>query len=273
MKKLTIYLMLLFVASFAFAQTSTWDGSAASWTQGSGTSSSPYLIESAQNLAYLAEMVNGGVNQYSGKYFKLTTNINLNNLAWTPIGDYNTTSAIFKGRFDGGNYSITNLKINNYSLNYCGLFGRTSGCTISNLSVRGEITRGGNARSDGYCGGIVGYAQSTTFNYCSNYAKVKAYAEVSSTQRYDAYSGGLAGYATGTTTIIGCNNSGDISASWINGSPYTYSGGLLGYATGTTNVSLCNNTGNINSSSSGEHCYSGGIIGYIYRYNFYIHLL
>jgi hypothetical protein len=106
----TILLLTLAIPS-AFAQTSTWDGTTASWTHGTGTEADPYLIESAQNLAYLAEMVNGGVNQYSGKYFKLTTNIDLNNLAWTPIGDYNTTSAVFKGRFDGDNHSITKLKV------------------------------------------------------------------------------------------------------------------------------------------------------------------
>ena len=41
-----------------------------SWS-GSGTSGSPYLITSAQELAGLAYMVNNG-NTYSGRYFRQT---------------------------------------------------------------------------------------------------------------------------------------------------------------------------------------------------------
>ena len=35
-----------------------WDGSSEPWTNGSGTMEDPYLIETAANLAYLAEKVN-----------------------------------------------------------------------------------------------------------------------------------------------------------------------------------------------------------------------
>ncbi len=51
---------------------STWDGTSEIWTQGSGTEANPYLIQNAQQLAYIAEMVNGGVTHYENTYFKLT---------------------------------------------------------------------------------------------------------------------------------------------------------------------------------------------------------
>ena len=65
------------------AQVSVWDGSASPWTNGTGTETDPYLIESAQNLAWICNQVGSGYN-YANKYFKLTTDINLASIPWTP---------------------------------------------------------------------------------------------------------------------------------------------------------------------------------------------
>ena len=67
------------------AQVSYWDGTAEIWTQGGGTENNPYQISSAKNLAYLANSVNDG-ETYSGVYFRLTTDIDLQSLPWQPIG-------------------------------------------------------------------------------------------------------------------------------------------------------------------------------------------
>lgn len=37
-----------------------WDGTSAECTKGDGSKANPYLIENPQNLAWLAEQVNGG---------------------------------------------------------------------------------------------------------------------------------------------------------------------------------------------------------------------
>ena len=57
-----------------------------SWTRGSGTAEDPYLIESAENLAYLRDQVNAGptanstnLGMYSGVYFKQVVDIDLGN--------------------------------------------------------------------------------------------------------------------------------------------------------------------------------------------------
>ncbi len=70
------------------------------FASGSGGRYDPYLIERPEELAYLAERVNSG-EDYSGKYFRLTTDLYLNDLSdygdwqnppplheWTPIGGY-----------------------------------------------------------------------------------------------------------------------------------------------------------------------------------------
>ena len=265
----TILLLTLAIPN-AFAQTSTWDGTTASWTHGTGTEADPYLIESAQNLAYLAEMVNGGVSQYSGKWFKLTININLNNMEWTPIGDNNTTSARFAGNFDGDNHTISGLNINSSSLQYCGLFGYVYNNRIfKNIKVSEGTLR--TTASSSYCGGIVGYAYgSITFDNCSNSASV-------SVGGVEA-SGGLIGYGNNTITMTDCHNSSSVSASCTISSPataYIYSGGLIGYGNSTITINNCTNSGNVTATlyqtstgtNSNTSCIcrscSGGIVGYI----------
>ena len=93
---------------------SIWTGHAAPWTKGSGTSEDPYLIESAEHLAWLAKSVNerqsmhietiyvGGwgfpqesyyfedVYAYQDTCFQLVIDINLkkeDGLLWAPIGN------------------------------------------------------------------------------------------------------------------------------------------------------------------------------------------
>jgi hypothetical protein len=78
---LAMLALLLMTGTALRAQTSdeVWDGSvASSFDGGSGTESDPYLISNGAQLAKLAQDVNGG-NNYSGKYFRLTADIMLNN--------------------------------------------------------------------------------------------------------------------------------------------------------------------------------------------------
>ncbi len=100
-------------------------------TLGSGTETDPYLISTKDQLRELANAVNGG-NTYAGKYIKLIADINLNNEVWTPIG---TGTNSFKGTFDGNNKVISNLKISNGD-NYVGLFGRTEGAVLKNVTLK-----------------------------------------------------------------------------------------------------------------------------------------
>jgi len=119
-----IGIFLILVSSFlnTFAQTSTWDGSASPWKNGSGSENDPYLIESAANLAYLSQqVVIGQYFVFQGQYFKLTTNINLNNIEWIPIGGRNmqgqeSYNNQFAGNFDGNNKTISNIKVRNLGI-------------------------------------------------------------------------------------------------------------------------------------------------------------
>lgn len=112
---------------------------------GSGTEQDPYLISSPGNWNYLAEKVRTG-NTYSGKFFKLVTDITVN----TMVGVSN--SKYFGGTFDGGG----NTLVFNYTSvqEYCAPFRYIHGATIKNLQTAGTI----NASAK-YAAGIAGYVQ------------------------------------------------------------------------------------------------------------------
>ena len=94
---------------------------------GSGTEADPYTIDTAQELADLAYMVNEEEMYYGGVWFKLTANIDLNPgftatadgfvgegtpKQWIPIGEVRIDDGItvpFGGIFDGAGYSIKGM--------------------------------------------------------------------------------------------------------------------------------------------------------------------
>ena len=98
MKTKLLLLCFVLVTSTLYVKsaTSDWDGTTRTvWQNGDGTAANPYLIESAANFAYMAsDEARTGFGTYLNKYFKLTTDIDLKNYAWTPI-------YIFIGNYDG----------------------------------------------------------------------------------------------------------------------------------------------------------------------------
>ena len=120
---------------------------AESYESGDGSKDKPYLISNDMQLAKLAHDVNNGVS-FSGKYFKLTKDIDLSKALWTPIGVTNPSKTyFFDGKFDGDGHTINNMHIvwtydsgNEISV---GLFSRLRGgsatetafATVTNLTV------------------------------------------------------------------------------------------------------------------------------------------
>lgn len=150
------------------AMTDTWDGTTAatSFKYGDGTAASPYLIQSCAELALFRNNVNTGTT-YSGQYFQLVRNLDLNGNYWTPIG---ITKKPFQGVFDGAGYTISNAKIAiaalTTSIDSYGFFGSIGGGTskaeVRNVmfdSISIQITASGNTATTttqkGYHIGII----------------------------------------------------------------------------------------------------------------------
>ena len=134
--------------------------------KGKGTEEEPYLIESRTDLINFRNKVNGGStvddktggNNYSGKYFKQTADIDLSGEDWIPIANskgYNAPNNSFQGIYDGGGYIIKNLTVKNDNVKFAGLFGfLKENSVIKNLGV--ENCNIQTKYKFGYAGAIVG---------------------------------------------------------------------------------------------------------------------
>ena len=206
---------------------STWDGTSVAWTKGSGTQSSPYIIETAEQLAYLSQQVNAG-NSYSGKYFRMDADVNLNGKQWTPIG---TLDNPFSGHFDGGHHVVYNLYISNDNVDRVGLFGSVVDGGLKSVGIENckiEVYDHSSRSAMILIGAVAGYvSNSGTLEYC---------------------------YATGTTNVY--NDAGDECSPY--NSHYTLTGGVFGRVE-DTDVSYCYNAVNM---TEGTHRDIGGVIGY-----------
>lgn len=135
-----------------------WDGSVAgSFESGSGSSVDPFVIKTGAQLAYLAAQVNAGTD-YTGAYFSLSQNINLNSENWTPIGALFDTGddfvvRAFNGSLLGGDRTISNLSVPSESeLTSGGLFGYVG----PDGSIADLVLSSATIYAKDYAGGIVG---------------------------------------------------------------------------------------------------------------------
>lgn len=274
MKKAIIILMLAVAGTTAMAQTSVWDGKRTIWTRGTGTESDPFLIESAQNLAFLAYTVGKGYNTY-GLHFRLTTDIDLNgseDQPWIPIGgqDFNgynedgcprrrpnnginvsdITNFSFKGHFDGGEHSISNIYVDNEGKT-AGLFGGAQGIDSDHPAVIEKVFVTSGYIKGGSAGGIVGKGSNTLVSRCWNGATIEG-----------SDCGGIVGiYAF---KVYNCYNVGDVNGTLS-------AGGIVG-ALRADEIVECYNEGNVTGQSAGgiiggwqgsgtiSNCYNSGVI-------------
>lgn len=250
---------------------------------GLGTEENPYLISNVREFEYIRYDLSG--------YYKLTSDIDFNGIAITPIG---SSRAQFWGVLDGDGYAIKNFKISTKA-DYTGLFSYTSAAHFKNLIIsKGEILPGASYSYTGalagyinggitenislmditisggrYCGALAGYAGRGEILRCF----VRENVLVSGSGMV----GGLVGEASynsvkccyGVAKIQGGNNTGGLigntnsvninqcyAAGNISGTVYV--GGLVGYARGIFHDSFA--TGRVISTTNSM--YTGGFTGY-----------
>ena len=202
-----------------------------------------YVINSAEELAGLAAIVNGTAtapattyaagetavikDNFKGKTIKLGKDIDLNDVAWTPIGD---NANPFLGNFDGQGHTVSNLYVvNDGWAGLIGHAGKAAGSNVANVTIDGAtilsnrmagavvgqiygsidnchvknatIIATPNAVGDSYdngdkVGGIVGWLgdngnNRTLSNCTAENVELGAYRDV----------GGIAGYVASSTTV------------------------------------------------------------------------
>lgn len=238
MKRTLFLIAAIMVAHLASAQ---WNGTTAPITQGSGTESDPYLINTPQQLAFMSDMVAGGIGSYQSAYYLLTQDISLSNQPWAPIGD---DLHSFSGHFDGGGHTVDSVSVSS-TYTKRGFFGVVQSGAIQNIIINANI---GNSSTDGntLAGGIVGRIDSGLIHNCKVYGSVAGY-----------YAGGIVGAGNGTS-IIYCENYASVTN-------LHYGGGIIAYnSVGSCSISNCGNYGNVVFNSYQPHyAYCGGIVGFV----------
>lgn len=130
---------------------------------GSGTEAAPYEIPDVGKLTALQTQVNENGFSYTGKWFRLTNNIDLNNKLWTPIGIDALHS--FGGSLDGGGKTISGLKVET-DRQWAGLFGSVRGTYGVPMTMRDLTLKNGSVKftSSGtsYSGGLVAAVEGET---------------------------------------------------------------------------------------------------------------
>jgi uncharacterized protein (TIGR02145 family) len=250
MKKLMFAVVVLVLAGNVWAQNAEWYGT------GGGNGGKTFYISTEDDLKGLAQLVNTGFDDFSGKTIYLNADITLKD-AHTPIGN---NEKKFMGIFDGNGKTISGLSVSGVAL--AGLFGYVEeGGQIKNLTANVlRIT----ANASGYriyAGGLAAFYQSTNaIENCTVNIKDSIFASYPTIQWSNgswSSSGGLVGYANGSVTIVNSRTAGKVSST---GGEYSaYSGGLVGYASNAT-ITNSHSTDKISSYRS-NHFYSGGLVG------------
>lgn len=182
---------------------------------GSGTEAAPYEIPDVGKLTALQTQVNENGVSYTGKWFRLTNNIDLNNELWTPIGIDALHS--FGGSLDGGGKTISGLKVET-DRQWAGLFGSVRGTYGVPMTMRDLTLKNGSVKftsSGTSCsGGLVAAVEGETALELRNVV-----AENLTVSGGRSGSGGLLG--RGRVAMTNCHNRGGS----VTGS---YAGGLAG---------------------------------------------
>ena len=268
MKKIFTLLTAILLTINAFAL-DIWNGNSEPWTNGSGTYEDPYLIETAANLAYLAEKVNEGyqaegMEVFAYTYFLMTDDFDLNNINWTPIGNVNINMEgyYFAGVFDGWYHNIDHLRITS-SADVCGLFAGLGGTMAppgsggSAGSIRHLSVTNGNITSTGSgVGGIVGGTGGDSQVYQCSFSGTIS---ISNGGQFCG-AGGIVAAAAESSSVRECSFHGSINASNSSFMGAAGAGGIVGIALDQASISGCYNTGAITSNAL-MFAVSAGILG------------
>ena len=221
---------------------------------------SSFTIKTGNELAYLAELVNAGTDDFAGKNITLANDIVLPNGEWVAIGTYEKP---FKGIFDGAGHTVSNVMIHdNDGTKVGGFFGAISNATIQNLTVSGEMTLGGlqGDSNDAFIsgnGGICAYANSSTISGCTNAVNINA-ADRKTDDSSSLVVGGIVGFGR-ETTVSNCKNKGNISVP-----DNAIAGGItsiIGTWSGPTTVTITNSDDNTGVVSGTENSLVGSQYG------------
>ncbi|MCL2247345.1 MAG: hypothetical protein FWC10_09605, partial [Lentimicrobiaceae bacterium] len=151
---------------------------------GSGTSLSPYLINTSADLTSLKTYVDAGNTNYNDKYYKVT-----NNITWSNPDRIGGDGKPFMGNFDGGGYTISFDSIGKKNTNYVGFFGQMGGTASMPVTVKNLTLSVSSVNGTHFVGILAGDAFGT-IRIENVHVRMSSYSKTDG-----AYFGGLIGRA------------------------------------------------------------------------------
>ena len=265
---LAVFVTLTTLPSFAVSAeaANVWDGTVATgFAGGDGSQATPYLISNGEQLAYLAQQVNSGTT-YSGKYFKQTADITLNDESFTfdpASGIVTVTDGTHTGYLGTGGYGTV----------YNTTTESTAGAWYTSAALTGTLTTGsyggslnswtpignncsfdGSFDGDGHTVSGININSSNTHSknglFGSSGGTLQNIGVVNSYVTAPGPVGGMIGEITAGGTVKNCYNTGIVS-----GTGY-YVGGIAGGNDGTGTIENCYNAGTVIGLG-----YTGGVSG------------
>ena len=215
---------------------------------GKGTEAEPFVLKTADHLAWFRDCVNECNTLVCAKIaddvkeidmstvcHEANTATNTKELSWNPIGNSDIS---YQGTFDGNGKTISNLYINATS-EFAGFFGYLAGGNIKNITFDNAKV---NSTGNYYTGILAGYAGSCIFENIKTLGNC-------SVEGKDI-TGGIAGIAVGN--ISNCENHAEVKGT-------KSLGGILGMYYGSDNsITSCANYGAV----TGTYSQVGGMVGY-----------
>ncbi|SFQ15520.1 Uncharacterized protein, contains FMN-binding domain [Lachnospiraceae bacterium XBB1006] len=255
-------------------------GDASRFAGGDGSKAHPYLIETEEQLRYVAEAI-GADETWENKYFLQTKDIKLSDKDWKPIGwaikakvkgnPILISAYPFRGHFDGGNHTISKLhmgsKQNPVHAYTAAMFGFTGGdyesnlpfgedtlkVTLENIHLT-EVYINNEVPYDTYTAGLVGTGQNGVFiNRCSVQGKILVSADDIASRGAGLAASMLRGGVYNSYTDV------DITAMTEDGD--VYAGGMFA-VTNRVNTINCYTLGDVcGSANTNNKVHLGGFTG------------
>lgn len=187
---------------------------------GYGTKDAPYLIATADDLAYLSAYSNSALaSRYASCYFEQTADIDMSNMpGFLPM--FLSLENGFTGQYDGKGHSVKGLVIHSPAKAPCGFFSSLNEAIVQNLSLEAVDVDAVYV----YAGSVAGKLVNSKLGNCRVSGQIRQYEMGLNVlgENNEAYSGGLAGWVS-NSTVESCTLDANVTIYGM------YSGGLFGY--------------------------------------------
>ena len=216
---------------------------------GKGTETEPFMLKTAEHLAWFRDYVNGGNIKACAKIADDVKAIDMSTvcheadgtkyteeLSWNPIG--NSYNNKYQGTFDGNGKTISNLYINATSSN-TGFFGVADNGSIKNITFDNAKVNSTKSYNTGILAGDAGFCMIENIKTLTNCSVVG-----------NDFVGGIAGNASGD--ISNCENNAIVNGRFS-------VGGVVSSQGSDNSITSCANYGAV----TGTDSQVGGIVGFL----------